>query len=106
MYYGRSLSKLGRTCSLISRVEESTLKIELQFSLQISVNTFKTIRGYIPEDAILHSHHGENIDCHRNNLHQILLVGQIGDRLCGLVVRVSGYRSRGPGFDSRPYQIF
>jgi hypothetical protein len=28
------------------------------------------------------------------------------DRLCGLVIRVSGYRSRGPGFDSRPYQIF
>jgi hypothetical protein len=28
------------------------------------------------------------------------------DRLCGLVVRVSGYRSRGPGFYSRPYQIF
>jgi hypothetical protein len=28
------------------------------------------------------------------------------NRLCGLVVRVSSYRSRGPGFDSRPYQIF
>jgi len=28
------------------------------------------------------------------------------DRLCGLVVRVSGYRYRGLGFDSRPYQIF
>jgi hypothetical protein len=28
------------------------------------------------------------------------------DRLCGLVVRVSGYRSRGPGFDSRRYHIF
>jgi hypothetical protein len=28
------------------------------------------------------------------------------DRLCGLVVRVSGYRSRGPGFDSRRFQIF
>jgi hypothetical protein len=28
------------------------------------------------------------------------------DRLCDLVVRVSGYRSRGPGFDFRPYQIF
>jgi hypothetical protein len=30
----------------------------------------------------------------------------IGDRLCGLVVRVTGYRTRGPEFDSRRYQIF
>jgi len=28
------------------------------------------------------------------------------DHLCGLVVRVSGYRYRGLGFDSRHYQIF
>ena len=28
------------------------------------------------------------------------------DRLCGLVVRVSGYRYRGHGFDSRHCQIF
>jgi len=28
------------------------------------------------------------------------------DRLCGLVVRVSGYRNRGRGFDPRLYQIF
>ena len=28
------------------------------------------------------------------------------DRLCGLVVRVFGYRYRGPGFDPRRYQIF
>jgi hypothetical protein len=27
------------------------------------------------------------------------------DRLCGLVVRVPTYRSRGPGYDSRFYQI-
>jgi hypothetical protein len=26
--------------------------------------------------------------------------------LCALVVRVPGYRSRGPGFDSRCWQIF
>jgi hypothetical protein len=28
------------------------------------------------------------------------------DRLCDLVVRVPGYRSRGPGFDTLHYQIF
>jgi hypothetical protein len=28
------------------------------------------------------------------------------DSLCGIVVRVPAYRSRGPGFDSRRYQIF
>jgi hypothetical protein len=28
------------------------------------------------------------------------------DRLCCIVVRISGYRSRGPGFDSQPYKIF
>jgi hypothetical protein len=28
------------------------------------------------------------------------------DCLCGLVVRVPGHRSTGPGFDSRPYHVF
>jgi hypothetical protein len=28
------------------------------------------------------------------------------DRICGLVVRVSGYRSRGLGFDFQRYKIF
>jgi hypothetical protein len=28
------------------------------------------------------------------------------DHLCDLVVRIPGYRSRGPWFDSRRYQIF
>jgi hypothetical protein len=30
----------------------------------------------------------------------------VSDRLCGLVVKVSGCRFRGPGFDSWFYQIF
>jgi hypothetical protein len=34
------------------------------------------------------------------------LVSHILNRLCSLVVRVSGYRFRGLGFDSEPYQIF
>jgi hypothetical protein len=33
-------------------------------------------------------------------------VSKIVDRLCGLVVRVPGYRSRGPAFDSQGLQIF
>jgi hypothetical protein len=36
----------------------------------------------------------------------LVLCCSLNDRLCGLVVRVYGYRSRGPGFDSRPYQFF
>jgi hypothetical protein len=28
------------------------------------------------------------------------------DRFCGLAGRVPGYRHKGPGFDSRNYQIF
>jgi hypothetical protein len=30
----------------------------------------------------------------------------INDCHCGLEIRVSGYRSRGPGFNSQHYQIF
>jgi hypothetical protein len=36
----------------------------------------------------------------------ISLCSLLKDRLCGLVVRVSGYRSIGPEFDSRRFQIF
>ena len=36
----------------------------------------------------------------------IYVIYILADRLCGLVVRVSGYRYRGLGFDSRRYQIF
>jgi hypothetical protein len=36
----------------------------------------------------------------------LLLLKLYVDRLCGLVVRVPGYRSWGPGSDSQRYQIF
>ena len=36
----------------------------------------------------------------------MMIITIIFERLCGLVVRVSGYRYRGLGFDSRRYQIF
>jgi hypothetical protein len=38
--------------------------------------------------------------------HVFVLHVFVCDRLCGLVVRVLGYRSWGPGFDSWHYQIF
>jgi hypothetical protein len=37
---------------------------------------------------------------------EIYVIDYIVDRLCGLVVRVPGYRSRGLRFDSQRYQIF
>jgi hypothetical protein len=39
------------------------------------------------------------------NIKKLVCIYSI-DRLCGLVVRVSGYRYRGLGFDPRRYQIF
>jgi hypothetical protein len=42
----------------------------------------------------------------RENLKIKILLKFKRDRLCGLVVKVHGYRSRDPEFDSRRYQIF
>jgi hypothetical protein len=51
-----------------------------------------------PQDLISHSLSSESF---RKNY-----VTPLCDRLYGLVVRVPGYISRGPGFDSRHYEIF
>jgi len=42
----------------------------------------------------------------RHILVLLFFVDSLNDHLCGLVVRVSGYRYRGPGFGPRRYQIF
>jgi hypothetical protein len=43
---------------------------------------------------------------HRWFIWYLMTMFELKDRLCGLVVRVPGYRSRGPGFNSGRYQIF
>jgi hypothetical protein len=50
----------------------------------------------------------ELLYCSENSDEQmyIIRVSMYYDRLCGLVVRITGYRYRGPGFDFRRYQIF
>jgi hypothetical protein len=40
------------------------------------------------------------------NVREFLRYYMVSDRLCSLLIRVPGYRSRCPGFDSRHYQIF
>jgi hypothetical protein len=37
---------------------------------------------------------------------KLAVTEEYNDRLCGLVVRVSGYRSRGAWFDFRIYKVF
>ena len=58
-----------------------------KFFISTAVAFCQAIRRHVRQEIIVSSH--------RRN-----------DRLCGLVVRVSGYRYRGLGFDSRRYQIF
>jgi hypothetical protein len=43
---------------------------------------------------------------HISSLDSLLFCLPLGAKLCGLVLRASGYISRGPEFDSRRYQIF
>jgi hypothetical protein len=54
--------------------------------------------------------HCTNIPVPLFNFHtsylNLVYTKSLKDRLCGLAVRVPGYKSRGPGFESRRYQIF
>jgi hypothetical protein len=67
------------------------------------VNVWK----YISVSLKLDGNIRDTLLLHRNtSFSDNFLIHVYKDRLCVLVVRVPGYRSRGPGFDSWRYQIF
>jgi hypothetical protein len=74
----------------------SILKIEAAGTFETIVTVYQITGCHIPENYILRT------QCHENLIFDIFFFFC----LCDLVVRVSGCRSRGPGFDFRPYQIF
>jgi hypothetical protein len=69
------------------------------FSLSLSLSLSLPFRLYFPRYFCFSVFFYVCVNGH-TNLHCPI------DRLCGLVVRVPGYRYRAPGFDSRRYQIF
>jgi hypothetical protein len=83
------------------RSSYQTINIHAKFSNQFIRNSGKKYISEYEEHAL--NYYGDEFICIISFKIIIIL---FMDRLCGLVVRVSGYRSRGPGFDSRPYQIF
>jgi hypothetical protein len=83
------------------------------YSSETVVHLYQTARHYITEDNALQNAYKHNISqgsimnsYHINFCNTTFIIFVLNDRLCGLVVRVSGYRTKDPGFDSRPYQIF
>jgi hypothetical protein len=72
--------------------------MEAIYSSETSVDFRGATWRYVPVDKTLHNRRCENIkSCDIN----MVLYFVIKDRLCGLVVRVPGYRSRSVGLDSR-----
>ena len=67
----------------------------------LSLYAFMSWRGIT---LLLPSSMNKNVAATRPDLGSVFNLAQ--NRLCGLVVRVSGYKYRGFGFDSRRYQIF
>ena len=70
------------------------------------INTGLAKRKYIQNFYLLLNLIKKLTPWSRRFWNDLLTVYPFKDRLYGLVVRVSGYRYRGLGFDSRRYQIF
>jgi hypothetical protein len=64
-----------------------------QFSDEVFVTSTKLVREFKRQTEMQGMYHKQTFLCLRKGL-------------CGLVVRVPGYKSRGPGFDFQRYQIF
>jgi hypothetical protein len=81
---------------------EATLNSRLFYTIIRTVQTLNCVTTWT-------SWNSKKTQCQQILDHNLLLFCSsflYKDRLCGLMVRVPGYRSRGPGFDSRRYQIF
>ena len=105
-----SFQCFGETFFLDLQDHPSELQVEAAgFSVTL-VTSYQTVRHHIPTNNVFILLRTPNITRSWKFRADILLglfnnAITMSDRLCCLVVRVSGYRYRGLGFDSRCYQI-
>ena len=66
----------------------------------------RKVRNHSPNDTASHRRSPRTTPSFVSSPQLFIRYSGCWDRLCDLVVRVSGYRYRGLGFDSRHYQIF
>ena len=105
--YSPSVQRLGRDVDRSQPFRTEVISADLHFI------SHKFLRG-LDRDNYTARGLSPNLRSERLATSHLLLlllpffvfVVDVVDRLCGLVVRVSGYRYRGLGFDSRRYQIF
>jgi hypothetical protein len=97
------------TCVFLSLKSELVLLSFLRSTCYSSIVQYILVKSFSKCISIYFFQVVEPIRSMFNHLARMMIIfrsSMIGDRLCGLVVRVLGYRSRGPGFNSRRYQVF
>ena len=92
----RSITFFLKSCSLWENVEKYCRAGQATDDNMAHAHCMLDNKGYTNTNTHTHTHTLRI--CNTNYFST--------DRLCGLVVRVSGYRYRSLGFDSRRYQIF